>query len=59
MNDLPAHRIALLKEKLAAMPDKQIPELKFLTPERLDQRRLERGFGHRRRGAAGVEQAAG
>jgi RNA polymerase sigma factor (sigma-70 family) len=31
LNDLPAHRIALLKEKLAAMPDKQIPELKFLT----------------------------
>jgi RNA polymerase sigma factor (sigma-70 family) len=31
MNDLPAARIARLKEKLAAMPDKQIPELKFLT----------------------------
>ncbi len=31
LQDTPAARVARLKAKLAAMPDKQIPELKFLT----------------------------
>jgi len=31
LKDLPAARVALLKQKLEEMPDKKIPELKFLT----------------------------
>jgi hypothetical protein len=31
LKDLPATRVALLKQKLEQMPDKKIPELKFLT----------------------------
>jgi RNA polymerase sigma factor (sigma-70 family) len=31
LKDLPATRVALLKQKLGEMPDKKIPELKFLT----------------------------
>jgi RNA polymerase sigma factor (sigma-70 family) len=31
LKDLPATRVALLKQKLEEMPDKKIPELKFLT----------------------------
>ncbi len=31
LNDLPANRVALLKQKLEQMPEKRIPELQFLT----------------------------
>jgi hypothetical protein len=31
LKDLPAHRVALLKQKLEQMPEKRIPELQFLT----------------------------
>src|SRR5205809_925691 len=33
LKDLPAHRAELLKQKLAQMPDKGIPELQFLTEQ--------------------------